>query len=283
MGVVALGALAFVAVMATSTAGIAAEKGRAAEKARAHFAAGTAYFNLEKYKEAIGEFEQGYLEKQDPTYLFNIAQCHRALGNKPEAIRFYWRFLQEAHGGADRAAAEQALHELEPGGPAVAPAPVPAARPAPAPAPTPRPVAAPAPAPAPRPAPAAAPAPAPRPAVVAAPAPAPRPVAAPAPAPQPVPVVAPPPAAASSSAPAPGAPNLAPTNPATAGTPGAAPVALATAPVSPPAASRKSGPVTSKWWFWALIGTVAAVGIVAGVALTGPASKPACPTAESCM
>jgi hypothetical protein len=243
MGTVALGALALVAVMATSTVGMAGEKGRAAEKARAHFTAGTAYFNLEKYKEAIGEFEQGYLEKQDPSYLFSIAQCHRALGNKPEAIRFYRRFLQEAHDSANRPAAEQALHELEPGVPAVAPAPVPATRPAPAPAPPPRPVAAPAPAP----------------------------------------VVAAPPAAASAPAPAPTAPNLAPTDPATAGTPRAAPVALATAPVSPAAGSRSSGRITSKWWFWTLIGGVVAAGIVAGVVLTGPASRPGCPTEVSCM
>src|SRR3954470_10293477 len=58
------------------------------DKARAHYDSGNAYFNLEKYKEALDEYEQGFVERQDPSFLFNIAQCHRLMGHKPEAIRF---------------------------------------------------------------------------------------------------------------------------------------------------------------------------------------------------
>jgi hypothetical protein len=67
-----------------------------ARSARVHLETGNAYFNLEKYKEAIGEFEQSYLDKQDPATFFNIGECHRLLGNNAEAIRFLRRFLQES-------------------------------------------------------------------------------------------------------------------------------------------------------------------------------------------
>jgi tetratricopeptide (TPR) repeat protein len=51
-----------------------------AEKARAHFQQGDTYFKLEKYAIALQEFEQAYLAKQDPSFLYNIAQCHRLMG-----------------------------------------------------------------------------------------------------------------------------------------------------------------------------------------------------------
>jgi len=104
------------------------------DKARAHFETGTAYFRLEKYPEALQEFEQGYLEKQDPAYLFNIAKCHRQLGRSAEAMRFFRRFVNETpNGHPQRAQAEQALRELEgttaPAPPFVPPPPPPSTSP----------------------------------------------------------------------------------------------------------------------------------------------------------
>ena len=84
-----------------------------ARSARAHTETGNAYFNLEKYKEAIGEFEQAYLDKQDPAIFFNIGECHRLLGNNAEAIRFLRRFLQETHNHPNRVKAEERLADLE--------------------------------------------------------------------------------------------------------------------------------------------------------------------------
>lgn len=54
-----------------------------AEKAREHFQQGDAYFKLDKYTNALQEFEQAYLAKQDASFLYNIAQCHRLMGNRP--------------------------------------------------------------------------------------------------------------------------------------------------------------------------------------------------------
>lgn len=105
-----------------------AEKARSA---RVHLDTGNAYFNLEKYREAIGEFEQSYLEKQDPGTFFNIGECHRLLGNNAEAIRFLRRFLQETNNHPNRVKAEDHLADLEGAAAALPPVvvPAPAARP----------------------------------------------------------------------------------------------------------------------------------------------------------
>ena len=33
---------------------------------------------------------------EDPVFLYNIAQCHRLLGENAEAVRFYRRYLEAA-------------------------------------------------------------------------------------------------------------------------------------------------------------------------------------------
>ena len=84
-----------------------------AEKAREHFQHGDAYFKLEKYPNALQEFEQAYLAKQDPSFLYNIAQCHRLMGNRVEAVRFYKRYVSEAPAAANRGIAEKHIRDLE--------------------------------------------------------------------------------------------------------------------------------------------------------------------------
>src|SRR5262245_58620122 len=84
-----------------------------AEKARAHFQQGDTYFKLEKYPNALAEFEQAYLAKQDASFLYNIAQCHRLMGNRVEAVRFYKRYIVDAPTAANRPVAEKHIRDLE--------------------------------------------------------------------------------------------------------------------------------------------------------------------------
>jgi len=84
-----------------------------AEQARAHFQQGDTFFKLDKYAQALQEFEQAYLAKQDPSFLYNIAQCHRLMGNRVEAIRFYKRYLNDAPSAANRPVAEKHIRDLE--------------------------------------------------------------------------------------------------------------------------------------------------------------------------
>jgi tetratricopeptide (TPR) repeat protein len=94
-------------------AGVARAGDPKAEQARAHFQQGDTFFKLDKYAQALQEFEQAYLAKQDPSFLYNIAQCHRLMGNKVEAIRFYKRYLNDAPSAANRPVAEKHIRDLE--------------------------------------------------------------------------------------------------------------------------------------------------------------------------
>jgi len=92
------------------------------DSARAHSQEGDAYYKLEKYANAITEYEQAYLAKPDPSFLYNIAQCHRLMGQGPEAIKFYRRFLKDAPNAPNRAVAEKHIRDLEDASPGTQPA-----------------------------------------------------------------------------------------------------------------------------------------------------------------
>jgi len=85
------------------------------DSARAHSQQGDSYYKLEKYANAITEYEQAYLAKPDPSFLYNIAQCHRLMGQGAEAIKFYRRFLNDAPAAPNRAVAEKHIRDLEDG------------------------------------------------------------------------------------------------------------------------------------------------------------------------
>ncbi|HEY7373626.1 MAG TPA: tetratricopeptide repeat protein [Polyangia bacterium] len=107
------GAVVTLAVVLLLTGGVARAGDPNAEKARAHFQQGDTYFKLDKYATALQEFEQAYLAKQDPSFLYNIAQCHRLMGNRVEAIRFYKRYLSDAPTAVNRPVAEKHIRDLE--------------------------------------------------------------------------------------------------------------------------------------------------------------------------
>jgi tetratricopeptide (TPR) repeat protein len=83
------------------------------ERAREHYLQGDAYYKLDKYAEALHEYEQAYIAKPDPSFLYNIAQCHRLTGNRADALKFYRRYLRDAPGAPNRAIAEKHIRELE--------------------------------------------------------------------------------------------------------------------------------------------------------------------------
>jgi tetratricopeptide (TPR) repeat protein len=66
------------------------------------------HYNLGEFETALSLFREAYDAAPLPPLLFNIAQCHRNLGNNKEAIFFFERYLEE-HPSADNAEEIQVL------------------------------------------------------------------------------------------------------------------------------------------------------------------------------
>jgi tetratricopeptide (TPR) repeat protein len=95
--------------------------------AKAHYERGRALFQVSEYRKAIEEFKAAHVEKPDPAFLYNIAECYRLLAEPKDAALFYHRFLTQAPPGSPAAAdARRRLAELEPPAPPPTPAPPPA-------------------------------------------------------------------------------------------------------------------------------------------------------------
>ncbi|HET6283116.1 MAG TPA: hypothetical protein VFH73_19315 [Polyangia bacterium] len=90
-----------------------AEERNQVEKARAHFEHGERLYKVSRYREALEEFKEGFVSKADPVFLFNIAQCHRLLGEREEALTFYRRYLQADPRSFRRLEIEKRIHDLE--------------------------------------------------------------------------------------------------------------------------------------------------------------------------
>jgi hypothetical protein len=204
-----------------------------AAKSRAHFDKGRAYFQISEYRKALEEFKAAHIEKPDPAYLYNIAECHRHLGETAEAAVFYRRFLGlTAPDNQARGSATKYLAEME--SPAAAPAPPASAGAPPGAAATP---------------PAGKPGAPPAPPIVTPPASTAPPPLAPEPQAEPQPQPAPPPP---------------PAPPAAAGA-----AAVAVAPAGTQAERSGSPPVYKRGWFYVVVGVVV-VGAAAGIwALSG--------------
>lgn len=87
--------------------------GEAREQARARSLAAASAFKLGRFEEALKEYTAAYQLDAHPDLLFNIAQCHRNLGNHDRAIFFLELYLQEATSSEDRDRVEVLIAELE--------------------------------------------------------------------------------------------------------------------------------------------------------------------------
>jgi tetratricopeptide (TPR) repeat protein len=91
-----------------------AEKGDAAARAaRRELQRAEAAFNLGKFEQALAGYEAAYQAKPLPALLFDIAQCHRHLGNSDRALFFYRRYLALDPNSANRATVDQLIAETE--------------------------------------------------------------------------------------------------------------------------------------------------------------------------
>ncbi len=83
------------------------------DKAREAYRLGIQHYNLSEYSEALAAFKDAYRNYEDPSFLFNIGQCHRSLGQKVEAVQAYRSFLREATNQDQREDVEKLIVSLE--------------------------------------------------------------------------------------------------------------------------------------------------------------------------
>jgi tetratricopeptide (TPR) repeat protein len=69
---------------------------RQEKAARAHFDKAEKAFNLGHFDDALTSYQAAYEALPLPAFLFNIAQCHRNLRNREQAVFFYQRYLSLA-------------------------------------------------------------------------------------------------------------------------------------------------------------------------------------------
>lgn len=83
------------------------------DDARQHYQAGTAAFNLGDFAKAVIEYKAAYTAKQDPTFLYNIAQAARLAGDLPTALFFYKSFLRNMPNAPNKQEVRDRISSLE--------------------------------------------------------------------------------------------------------------------------------------------------------------------------
>ena len=84
-----------------------------AQKARELFTQGNTYFDLGQFDKAIDAWQSGYQLKNDPGFLYNIAQAYRTTGDAQKAIFFYKRYLSNSPKAHNRSEVEQKIEALQ--------------------------------------------------------------------------------------------------------------------------------------------------------------------------
>jgi tetratricopeptide (TPR) repeat protein len=83
------------------------------QEMKMHYERATRAYDLQKYGEAIDEYQKAYEIGGDPPMLYNIAQSYRLNDQPAEAIRYYRRYLQRAPEARNRDYVERKISDLE--------------------------------------------------------------------------------------------------------------------------------------------------------------------------
>jgi tetratricopeptide (TPR) repeat protein len=83
------------------------------EAAKQSYTEGKRQYDLGEYDAALAAFKKAYLNYEEPVFLFNIAQCYRALGDRPAAVRTYRAFLRNWPKAPNREQVDRIVAELE--------------------------------------------------------------------------------------------------------------------------------------------------------------------------
>lgn len=81
------------------------------ERAKDLFGQAGKHFNLGEYTQALELYKRAYRVKALPAFLFNIAQCHRKLGQHKDAMLMYQSYLVGVPGADNRKLVESLIVE----------------------------------------------------------------------------------------------------------------------------------------------------------------------------
>jgi tetratricopeptide (TPR) repeat protein len=81
--------------------------------AKRHYERGQKLFNLQKFDDALDQFQKAFDAKPIPGFLFNIGQCQRNLGDYDAAIFSFKRYLKLDPEAENREQVESLIDELE--------------------------------------------------------------------------------------------------------------------------------------------------------------------------
>jgi hypothetical protein len=106
----------FVVLLLTARVGTPSASGKEqpdTARAKMHFTKAEAHFSLGEFGSALEEYRKTYLLRPLPPLLFNMAQCHRHLGDLEKAAFLLRRFLTMSPTAVQRSQAEAVLQEVE--------------------------------------------------------------------------------------------------------------------------------------------------------------------------
>jgi hypothetical protein len=83
------------------------------QMARDFYKEGSRLYDVTDYRGALEAFKKAYVNYEEPTLLFNIAQCHRYLGEKSEAVVFYKNYLRKSPNAPNAEDVKGLIAELE--------------------------------------------------------------------------------------------------------------------------------------------------------------------------
>jgi hypothetical protein len=105
--------IVLVAATLAAAGGVAHADAARDAKAKEHYDAGTAAFNLGDWPRAIEEYKQAYTFKPEPVLLYDIAQSYRLANDLPNALFFYKSYLRNATNPPNRREIDDRIHKLE--------------------------------------------------------------------------------------------------------------------------------------------------------------------------
>jgi tetratricopeptide (TPR) repeat protein len=106
-------ALCIIAIAVPATARVAHAEDATERAAKRHYDRGKKLFDLQKFQEALDEFQKAYDATPIPDFLFNIGQCHRNLGDYQAAIFSFKKFLKLDPEAPNREQVEQLIDDLQ--------------------------------------------------------------------------------------------------------------------------------------------------------------------------